>query len=228
MQGHAQSPQRGAFNLGLGAVRMNDRAGVNDKAQFFDLDAAAGAVEPYAGDAGDPSRHVAFLAEAGGDAEADVLRHCAAPVGFLSNAREHGRLPLGTADRVWRGSGIAPGAVQKPQPKRHGIDAGGVSGLVHEAFDRPVGPSRSDRAQPARPKGSVGEIIAQRANPMRSHRVPMVGAADGERIKWAAVGVFGHERRRHDRRGPSRGGVMSHRRHFAAIFECHAHDLDRG
>src|SRR5713101_5712961 len=91
---------------------------------------------------------------------------------------------------VGRRSGIAPGAIQQTQPERHRINPCGVGSLVHEAFHRPVGPARPDRAQPTGPEGSVGEIIGQRANPLRSHRVPVTGAAYREGIIRDAVGVL--------------------------------------
>ncbi len=190
MQRHAQSPQRGAFNLGLGAVRMNDSAGVDDKSQLLDGDAAACAIDPHTGDAGDPGGHVAFLAKARGNAKPGIFRRRAAPGGSLSDAGEHRGLPPRAADSVGRRSGIAPGAIQQTQPERHRINPCGVGSLVHEAFHRPVGPARPDRAQPTGPEGSVGEIIGQRANPLRSHRVPVIGAAYREGIIQDAVGVL--------------------------------------
>ena len=57
-----------------------------------------------------------------------------------------------------------------------------MCGLVHEAFDRPVGPAGPNRAQPAGAKGAVGEIVRQRAYALRAHIVPMIGAGDRERI----------------------------------------------
>ena len=96
MQRHAQSPQRRAFDLGQGAVRMDDRAGVDDDGQLLDHDAAARAIDPHPRDAGDPGRHVALLAEGGGDAEPDIFRQCAAPAGLL---RRRGRAPRLAAAR---------------------------------------------------------------------------------------------------------------------------------
>ena len=87
VQGHAQSPQRRALHLRLGAVRMNDRTGVNDQRQLLDGDVAAGAVDPHASSTGDPGGHVAFLAERRGDAEPDIIGHWLTPADFLCATR---------------------------------------------------------------------------------------------------------------------------------------------
>ncbi len=131
---------------------MNDGAGVDDEGQLLDRDAAAGAIDADAGDAGDPGRHVTFLAKAGGDAKPAICRHRAAPTGFLGNPGEHGGLTPRAADGVQRRSGIAPGAVEQAQAKRHRIGPRFVGRLVHEAFHGPVGPARADRAQPTGPR----------------------------------------------------------------------------
>src|SRR5260221_1128357 len=111
MQRDAQSPQRAALDLGLGAVRMNDRAGIDDKCQLLDRDAAARAVDPDASDAANPSGHVAFLAEGRGNAEPNIGRGYAAPAGLLGDAGEHCGLPPRAAHGVWRRPGLTAGAV---------------------------------------------------------------------------------------------------------------------
>ena len=55
------------------------------------------------------------------------------------------------------------------------------------------GPARPDRAQIAWPECPVCQIIAQRANPMGSNRVPMVGALNGEWIERNTFGILQHE-----------------------------------
>src|SRR5258708_6265498 len=102
------------------------------------------------------------------------------------------RAPPRPADGVRRRSGVAPSAVQQPQAELHPIDGRGVSGLVHEALDRPVGPARPDRAQPSRPEGPVGQIVRQRAHPLGADIVPVIGAVDREGIVADAVYALGH------------------------------------
>src|SRR5579871_3945024 len=100
VQGHAQPPQCGAFNLGRCAVRMNYGPGINNEGQLLYCDVAAGAVHPYASAASDPGGHASFQAEGGRDAEPNIFRRRLTPSGHLRHAREYGRLPPGTAHRV--------------------------------------------------------------------------------------------------------------------------------
>jgi hypothetical protein len=48
IQGHRNTPQSCALHLGCGAIRMNDRSGVDDKGQLFYHDVAIRAVDPHA------------------------------------------------------------------------------------------------------------------------------------------------------------------------------------
>ncbi len=145
VQDHAEAPQRRAFDLRLGAVRMNDGARINHQREFLDCNSAAGAIDAHARDAVD-RRHVALLTEAGGDAKPDIFRQRRAPGGFLRGTRKHRSLSPRSTDSIWRRSGISPGTVQQLQPECHRIDSRGVRCLVHEAFHRPIRPARPNRA----------------------------------------------------------------------------------
>src|SRR5262249_42261161 len=105
------------------------------------------------------------------------------------------------------------------------IDVRSMSRLVHETLQGPVDPSRTDRAQPARAEGLIGEIVAQDANPVRSHTVPMVSAMAGERIEFDAMLVLEHEGRHHRGRRPAGGHVMLHCYDLTAFAERHAQTL---
>src|SRR5262249_36263324 len=109
---HAQPPQRTAFDLRERAVRMNDRARVDDDRELLHRDGTAAAVDADGGDASTPCGHGTFLAERGGDAEPCVLGHGSAPSRLFCRSLEYCCLPLRSADRIGRGAGIAPGAVQ--------------------------------------------------------------------------------------------------------------------
>jgi hypothetical protein len=68
-----------------------------------------------------------------------------------------------------------------------------MSRFIHETFDSPVGPARPHRAQITWPERPVCQIILQRANPMGSDRVPMVGTEDGETIELKTSVILEHE-----------------------------------
>src|SRR5262249_7681130 len=56
---HAEAPENAAFGLCERAVRMNERAGVDDDRELFDRNGAAAAVDAGAHDASKPSGHAA-------------------------------------------------------------------------------------------------------------------------------------------------------------------------
>src|SRR5262249_59104364 len=121
---------------------------------------------------------------------------------------------------------IPAGAVKQAEAERDGIDPRRVSRFVHEAFDRPIGPAGADRAQITRAEGAVREIVRESANPLRSHIVPMIGPPDRELVEGYVVYPLVHKARHRDLRGPAGGGMMLHRRHFAAFTESNAQRLD--
>jgi hypothetical protein len=103
-----------------------------------------------------------------------------------------------------------------------------MSRFIHETFDSPVGPARPHRAQITWPEGTVCQIIAQRANPLGSNRVPMVGTGDGETIERNTSGILEHEFRIDGGRGPASCRMMFHRGHLPAVSKGHAQSLRRG
>ena len=102
-----------------------------------------------------------------------------------------------------------------------------MGGLVHEAFQSPVGPAWPHGAQPTWPECRVGEVIVDRPDTLRADRVPVVRAIDREGVVADPVLALGHEERRHGQRWPAgRGGVV-HRRDPAPFAERHPNLLDR-
>src|SRR6516164_3274467 len=174
---------------------MDDGPGVDHKCEFLQKYTSTPAINADAGHAGLPCWHRAFLAKGRRYAEAGILRHRAAPTGFLSCARDDCCLPPRAADRVRRRARIPAGAVQQAESERDRIDARRVSRFVHEAFDGPIGPARADRAQVARTEGTVCEIVRESANPLRSHIVPVIGPPDRELIEGYVVYTLRHKAR---------------------------------
>src|SRR5262245_19877193 len=140
---------------------MDDSPGVDDKCEFLQKYISTPPINADAGHAGLPCWHRAFLAEGRRYAEAGILRHRAAPTGFLRCARDDCGLPPCAADRVRRRARIPAGAVQQAESERNRIDARRVSRFVHEAFDGPIGPAGADRTQIARAEGAVREIVRE-------------------------------------------------------------------
>src|SRR6266478_9323451 len=118
------------------------------------------------------------------------MRQWFTPACLLGDATEDCSLATCTAHGVRRRSGITANAIQQAQPKLHRVSADCMCGLVHETFDSPVGPTRSDRTQVARSKCSVSQVVAHCAYPLCSHRVPVVGALNRERIIRSATGIL--------------------------------------
>src|SRR5215471_18383833 len=146
---------------------MDDSPRVNDKCEFLQNHISVPPINADAGYAGQPCWHRAFLAKCRRYAEAGILRHRATPAAFLRCAYDDCGLPPRAANRVRRRPHIPAGAVKQAEAERDRIDARRVSRFVHEAFDRPIGPARADRAQVAWTEGTVCEIVRESANPLR-------------------------------------------------------------
>src|SRR5258708_12048119 len=100
---------------------MHDGARIDDKGQLFNNGATARAIDAHAGDAGDPGRHVALLAERRRNAEPDVFRHRAAPCRLFSDASEYGSLPSRAPTRVPPRAPIPAPALPHAPPAAHRI-----------------------------------------------------------------------------------------------------------
>ncbi|MNU53100.1 hypothetical protein D3C71_421270 [compost metagenome] len=225
MQGHAHAPQGAPFRLRQRAIGVDDAARVDHHEQLFDFHHASAAVHFHSGNARRPRRHIAFLAERGGNAQARVGRHGRAPAGLVRHAPQHVGQAHGAADGVRRAARIAPRRLQQRQTERQRIDLGRLRRLVHETFHSPIRPAGPHGAQPAGAETAVGQVVRHGPHALRAHRIPVVGAGDGERIIRMALLILGQEGGDHDLRGPARAGLVHHRRHLAGAIERHAHVL---
>src|SRR6202050_4249923 len=204
---------------------MNDGAGVDDQTQLLYRHVTVGSVHPHAGGASSPGWHAAFLAEGGCNAEPDLFGCWPPPPHLLRQTGEHGRLAARAADGIRRRSGISSGTVEHSQPKLHWMGPGRVRCLVHKPFHSPIRPASTDGSQPAGPECLFGQIVLQRAHPLRSYGVPMVSALAGELIIGNTVEALRHEKWSHDRSGPPSRRMMIHRRHSTVITPGHANHL---
>src|SRR5262249_57803960 len=115
-----------------------------------------------------------------------------APPGLFRRSLEHGCLALRATYRVGRRPGIAAGPIQQPDAEPDRVHAGHQRRFIHEGLDRPVGPAGPDRAQITGTKRTVGEVVRKRADALRTHAVPVVGAVDSKRIVWSSIWRLGH------------------------------------
>ncbi|CAB5370619.1 unnamed protein product [Rhizophagus irregularis] len=228
MQRHAEAPQSGPLRLCERAIGIDDRPGIGDQSQLLDAHHAGPAINMDARDAGDPGRHVTFLPEAGGDAERGIGRQFLAPARAGCGAAYHFGLAQRPANGVGGRPGIATGPGQQFQAEGYRIAFHLQRGFIDEAFHRPIGPARPDRAQPARAEGGVGKIIGDGMDGLVADLIPMVRARNGEGIIGPAALGLGEEGRRVHLRRPTRSGVMLHRDHRIVLVEAHPHALHRG
>src|SRR5262245_55876391 len=228
IQRHAEAPESTAFDLRERAVWVNERARVYDDRELLHRDGATAPVNADPRDASNPCGHRTCLTERGGDAEPRVLGHGSAPSGLFRGTLEHCGLALRATHRVGRRAGIAAGAIQQRNAERDRVRAGHQRRLIHERFDRPIGPAGRDRAQIAGTKRAVGKVVRERADTLRAHAVPVVGAVDGKWIEGGSIRRLRHFVWRHiDGGRPAGRRVMLHRRRLALRIERQPQSLDR-
>ena len=227
VQRQAQAPQRRTFDLGPRTTGINDCPGIDNQRQFLDRHITGFGIDADPGHTGNPGRHVALLAKAGGEAKPGTSGQCRAPTGQYRRAPHHSRLAQRAANGIRRGTRVAAGTGQMGDAERHRICLGGVCRLIDKAFDRPIGPARADGPQPAGAKAAVGDIVRNGAHPLHTHVIPVIGAGDGKRIIGLAIAALGHERRHHHLRRPAGTGGMVHRHGRTGAIKTHVQGLHR-
>ena len=90
MQRKTDTPQCRTFGLRHGAIGMDHRAAVEGLPDLLDADRFGLRVDCHVCDAGDPGRHVAFLAVGDRDTHALTIRQVLSPSRAITNIFENG------------------------------------------------------------------------------------------------------------------------------------------